>query len=539
MTAVNLSWGEELEGRLTDPLTRELLAKAGVFVAVVDETSRVLYMSVGGARVLGGTPESYVGRNWLEDLVGSASREACRVHLAAVLAGVEGTPCVCDVLSRGNIHRTLDLRCQRIGSDSETGAVVLMVGTDVTSSRTLTKQLGDFKRALDEASILAITNQRGEITYVNDKFCEISGYEEGELLGEDHRLLNSKYHPKSFIRGLWRTISHGDVWHGDIRNRAKDGSIYWVSTTIVPFLDERGKPYQYVAVRNDITERRRAEQALEEMVTQLAELTELERQRAEQLQEARDQLMEANRRILEEQRNVIQAEKLSSIGLLASGVAHEINNPLAGVMGCLKAIEANTLAPERREQYVTAMKDGLERIQSIVGSLLNYARRNTPRHQALDAAELVAETSHLLQAILRKALVDVECNVESGALPIYGDRSQIMQALVNVVMNALYVSPPGATISVVGASDNGWTWLDISDQGPGIGEEDVGRICDPFFSTKPEGEGTGLGLSVTLSIVEAHGGRLEFNSKLGEGTTVRFHLPSQPRGGDNAPSPTG
>lgn len=353
--------------------------------------------------------------------------------------------------------------------------------------------LDAYRVALDVSSIVAITDRRGRITFANDQFCSISKYSREELLGQDHRILNSGHHPKVFFTDLWRTISSGRVWHGDIMNQAKDGTPYWVDTTIIPVIDEAThKPKQYIAVRKEISARKTAEAALEESVAQLAE---------------------ANRSLREEHQKVLQAEKMASVGLLAAGVAHEINNPLSGVMACLKALEEGTVRPERRKQYFRTAREGLERIQQTVRGLLDYSRQRPPAPKELSVDEVSIACERLITPLLKKRDVSVALQESVADTTILADRPQLMQAMVNLLINAAYVAPQGSSIEIAVRRDGDELGLRISDHGPGMSDEVMSRACDPFFTTKPEGEGTGLGLAVAQSIAQAHGGRLAFERR--------------------------
>ncbi len=251
----------------------EVLRQVPAGVARLDREGRYRYVNAQLANMLGQRADQIVGRS-LEDVVQPARRAEVSYRWARAIAG-QTTSYEGQVRQDGDrpIYSSVSIAPEYGPDGTIIGAIAVAIDTtdlhqlqlQVASSL---QEVQDLKVALDAHAIVAITDPQGVITSVNDRFCEISQYSRDELLGQNHRIINSGHHPASFFVGLWQTISSGQVWTGEICNRAKDGSLYWVSTTIVPYMDASGLPVRYVAIRADITERKRVEQQVEQMAYQ-------------------------------------------------------------------------------------------------------------------------------------------------------------------------------------------------------------------------------------------------------------------------------
>jgi PAS domain S-box-containing protein len=480
------------------------------------------------------------------------------------------------------------------------------------------KDINDLKDALNEHAIVAITDPQGKIIYANDKFCAISKYPREELIGSDHRIINSGFHPKEFMRDLWATIGRGQVWKGEIRNRAKDGSIYWVDTTIVPFLDDGGKPRQYVAIRVDITERHKAKEALElfrtlvdessdsfevvdpesgrfvdinekglkslgysreeflslhvfdvdttverrswpDVVARLREAATLRREEVRRRKDGTEFPVEISIRLVKLDREYIvavardvserraleakffRAQRLEAIGSLASGIAHDMNNILAPILMSAPILRMG-LRPEETEKILVTIETNAQRGANLIRQLLIFGRGIEGDRRMVQLGPLISEIAKIARQTFPRVISVVE-DISPKTWTIVGDPTQLHQVLLNLCVNARDAMPGGGVLTIgtdnkmfdeslaamtPGAKAGPYVLLRVTDTGTGIPTDIIGRIFDPYFTTKGAEKGTGLGLSTVVGIVSSHGGFMGLASKVGEGTTFQVFLPALP-----------
>lgn len=378
----------------------------------------------------------------------------------------------------------------------------------------------NLRQTLDHYSIVAITNVKGTIVYANDNFCKISKYEREELLGQDHRIINSGHHPKSFFKKLWSTILKGEIWHGEIKNLAKDDSFYWTDTHIVPQRDENGEIRYFVAIRVDITARKNAERE-----------NEIQRQQ------------------------LLVADKMASLGILTTGVAHEINNPnhlimsnteLLGsiwedIQGILNDYESEHGSfeissipyPELKQQIPQIFKriqGGTVRIKNIVDNLKKFAREEDPfTGQPLYLNMAVQGAYVLVESLLKKSTHRFSMELDDEIPMIKGHLQQLEQVIINLLTNACQALPTADRAIELLTSFNkseGTVELIVKDEGKGIDSADMKKIFDPFYTTKRDCGGTGLGLFVSYGIIKKHNAKIEFTSKKDKGTIATLSFPA-------------
>lgn len=363
------------------------------------------------------------------------------------------------------------------------------------------------KHALDVHAIVSITDQYGKILYTNEKFTQVSQYKREELLGQDHRVLNSGYHSKEFFQQMWATISVGKIWQGEVRNRRKDGTYYWVDSTIAPFMDEQGKPRRYVSIRTDISARKESEISL---------------------LHAKEEAEKA--RVAAEQANKIKGDFLANM-------SHEIRTPMNGIIGMTNLALDTDLTPDQHE-FLKLIQSSANSLLQIINDILDFSKIESGM-MSVERIEfsleyMLGETMKSLATRAHQKSLELLLHVASDVPDrVYGDPGRLRQVIVNLVGNAIKFTESGEVeVSVICADEikdsSVKLRFSVRDTGIGIPEDKFGTIFESFSqadtSTTRKYGGTGLGLTISSQLVQLMGGYFELESTVGQGSTFSFTL---------------
>jgi two-component system, cell cycle sensor histidine kinase and response regulator CckA len=360
------------------------------------------------------------------------------------------------------------------------------------------------------ADMVLITDCAGVIEYVNPAFEVLTGYSRQEAIGETPRLLKSGQQTPELYQELWATILSGNVFRGVLANRKKSGEIFYAEKSITPVRDSEGKITHFISNDRDITDRRRLEAQLQ------------------------------------------QAQKMDAIGKLAGGVAHDFNNLLM-VISSYAELMQNSLAPDHPlRRNVQEIMTASRRAADLTRQLLAFGRKQMQSLQFLSLNSIILEINKMLPHLLREDIQIVFIPGEHLGR-VKADRVQIEQVVMNLAANARDAMPDGGKLTIETASVRvdeayvqqrhamvpvgDYVLLTVSDSGQGIAPECMTHIFEPFYTTKEDGKGTGLGLATVYGIVKQSGGFVWVYSELGLGATFKIYLPTVEQQADEIPAP--
>lgn len=357
---------------------------------------------------------------------------------------------------------------------------------------------GDLLKALNESSILAFTDINGSITYVNDKFCEISQYSREELLGQNHRLLKSGHHPQDFYKEIWDTISTGKVWIGEMKNKCKNGSFYWVCTTIIPFIDNLGVPYQYAAIRIDITDKKNAEEKHRKSL--------LENDSARFLQQNYEKFV--------------------------TTLVHDLRNPLMVASISAQIIQRSPDISRKVETTAAKIISKLKRVDEMLTNVLETSSTKNELILSLtikncDAVSIIRAVLDDLVIIYGHRFILESINEFNGSW----SPSAIQRITENLCSNAIKYGDTKKDITICIKNQDENLEISVHNIGNPIPENDLKSIFEYMHRTESaehgQQDGWGIGLSVVAELAKAHGGSCHVKSNKAEGTIFTVALPME------------
>lgn len=372
----------------------------------------------------------------------------------------------------------------------------------------------DMLKALDESTMVTITDVDGALLYVNNLFCEVSKYSKEELMGaKPHELLKSGYHTEEFYKDIWDTISKGNAWRGDVKNKAKDGSFFWTLTTILPFFDDEGKPYKYIAIRKDVTDKINLESNLKKSLSE---------------------------NILQKKQIESQYEKLAEVDKLkeefGSMITHELKTPLVPIKGYCKMLTDPDIFGELNDEQKEAVEEihiNASRLESLITDILDAQKLDLNKmvfnKKECNVFELMSRIEKDMTHFTKLKKINFVNSTQDKKIILISDENRIIQVVENLVKNAVdFVPAETGRIEIDAKLDNESIIFHVKDNGVGIPDEKQKSLFLKFYQTDTSQTrthgGTGLGLAICKGLVEGMGGEIGVQSKVGVGSDFYFSI---------------
>jgi PAS domain S-box-containing protein len=478
---------------------RQTLEDMQLAAITLDTQGRLIFCNDYFLRLTGWQQEEVMQCDWIERFLTRGER-ALFQELVDRLLKQKGTfrDIEVDVQLKLGGHRRIAWH-NTLSSNSQGEAIgITAIGEDVTDRRKAEDKVRKLSHAVEQSpSIVMLTDSRGVIEYVNPKFTEVTGYEAKEVIGRQPNLLKSGETPAQEYDALWDTVKRGEEWHGEFHNRRKNGELYWESASISALKNPQGEITHYVAVKEDITERK-----------QLQDEIELHNQ-----EQAR-------------------TEALTTMGRMASMIAHDLRNPLSSVKMCMQMLNKQS-----ENELFELSEIGLDQIrymENILTDMLTYAKPEAVNVDWVNMDKLIDTTLLSLQRRIEDSSVRIEVNHQPGLPALPADANKLRQLFSNLIVNAIQAtegqSEDGRSILINShqvLSESGNTIeVTICDNGAGLPQEELERLFEPFYTTRTKG--TGLGLAIVKQIVDQHNGKVALSLRTEGGVCAKVTLPTMP-----------
>jgi len=479
---------------------RNILESMDLIAITLNESGKVIFCNHSFIKLSGYTMNEVINSNWFHFFVDENERISHKDNFIQVFKkGITSSQGEGQILIKNGSKRLIGWSSTLSYDDQNTPVSITFIGTDITEKKYVENELRKASQAIEQSpNTVLITDTDSHIVYTNPKFTEVTGYKKEEVLGKNPKILQSGETDINDYQNLWRALKNGSEWIGEFHNKKKNGELYWESARISAIKDESGNITHYLAVKEDITEKK-----------QLAEEVKLHN------------------------KEIAKNELLAGVGKMANMIAHDLRNPLSSIKMGMQILSRSSDQPigEEGKELIYIGLEQVKYMESILSDLLSFSRPEQITQEWLSIEKLLDISLISVQNHINKNNVIVNTDYQTGLPTIYADKTKIRQVFSNLIINATHAL--NAQIdrdSVISIS----AFLNITEQGPmievqiadngtGIDEATQSKLFEPFFTTRAKG--TGLGLAIVKRIIDQHKGQIRVVSELSQGTTICIILP--------------